>query len=339
MTTYRAWADATPPGSVNPDNSPYTLGLCFAVVEDNCTFTGWWWWAAADVTLGPRLFDTTDGSLVASADGWNVYTAGDGSPQWQYYAAPEPIPLVNGRQYIAGVRQTENKQWYTATTGVMGHDTEVGPLYIPQDTHAYGNNQCPFRADGADAMPNLVYNSSNYWLDVEITQADAGADATGTGGLTLTGAASATVNGAGSAGLSLTGAATAHANATGTGGFTLSAGTAAAITWATGTAGVDLEGTGTTNGYSGTGGLTLTGTGTAHVMATGTGSLFLSGGSAPAECFVTGSGGLTLTGVGHGHAVVISPYTLWNGTYEEPLTMAVWDGTAEQPIVFDHVVQ
>jgi len=187
VATYRLWP-ATSGGSSAGDFMSVDLGVQFRITQPGCTFTGWYWWVASsgqDTTAGNyayRLFSTTNGTsgtLIAGPATPSSLTAG----AWNFLAA-SPVALASGSYYVAVVTYDSSgsgysvgmSYWTTGTVGTSG--ITQGPLYAPPASLALDGAQGTYNEPSTSPyFPAQGITGTNYWIDVQITQASAGAPA------------------------------------------------------------------------------------------------------------------------------------------------------------------
>lgn len=184
MTTYRLFSSTDGPPSAVSYGGPFIAGVAFKVTTGGVWFDGYWWWVCASgQPTSPQKFalwqvyaDAT-GTLVSSA------TATSGaltSGQWNYVPLPTPVPLAAGVAYIAATGFTggfpdTNSQFgggaaYSAgiTNGPLtAYSDQSGTMPAP-----FSVDQGPFSVAGTDptaTMPAYGSDSSNFWMDVQVT--------------------------------------------------------------------------------------------------------------------------------------------------------------------------
>src|ERR1700677_705468 len=194
MGTYRLFSSTNGPASPVSYTGPFEAGVLFCVTS-NCWFEGYWWWVCpAGQSTGPQKFAL-----------WQVYGAGEGNlvpgsvvtsgsltaGQWNYIPLPTPIPLSIGN--VTGVGAAV----YEAATGFSGGFPDTnnqftvgdpyaagitdGPLFAYSDQG--GSAPCPASAtsfqgaygvagrDPSVSMPLIGSNSSNFWMDLQVSDA------------------------------------------------------------------------------------------------------------------------------------------------------------------------
>lgn len=191
MGTYRLFPSTDGPSSPVSYSGPFEAGVLFCLTTTNCWFEGYWWWVCASgqstspqkfalwQVYGPGEGAVIPGSVVTSG----TLTAG----QWNYIPLPAPIQLSIGSVSGAGTAV------YEAATGFSGSfpDTNsqfaagdpyaagitAGPLFGYSDNGASagpptGSFQGAFGVAGTDPSVNMPVqgsNSSNFWIDVQVS--------------------------------------------------------------------------------------------------------------------------------------------------------------------------
>jgi hypothetical protein len=123
------------------------------------------------------LYNSGNGSLVASSTVTSgPLTAG----QWNYVALPAPVPLAIGATYVAATGFTGN---FPITGGQFGSGGPYGGGIVSGPLTAYSDSSgtlaSPFNtgqavfstasADPAASSPVFGYDTSNFWVDVQVT--------------------------------------------------------------------------------------------------------------------------------------------------------------------------
>lgn len=193
MGTYRLFPSTDGPSSPVSYSGPFEAGVLFCTMTTNCWFEGYWWWVCPSgqstapqkfalwQIYGPDAGNLIPGSVVTSG----TLIAG----QWNFIPLPTPIQLSIGNVTGAG------SAVYEAATGFTGSfpDTDSqfatgdpyaagianGPLFAYSDMGASagaptGSFQGAFGVAGTDPSVNLPAqgsNSSNFWLDVQVSDA------------------------------------------------------------------------------------------------------------------------------------------------------------------------
>lgn len=179
MTTYTLFSQSSN-GSYNGDTSAYTLAVQFSVNTTNLEITGIWFYSAATMTVLPSeiALYTTSGTLVTSNSSPSWLTGPGGSSAsagsgWVYAAFSSAQALMQNTNYFGCVYYGGGSPWYSDTrfywsTGTGANGISNGPLSAPnQGNSSAGQN--PFYAGTGLHLPNQQYESSNYWVDVNIT--------------------------------------------------------------------------------------------------------------------------------------------------------------------------
>lgn len=199
MTSYRLFPSASGPSAANTVTGGFTSAVGFAVAGGGLWFTGYWWWCCASgqstAPVACALWS------VASASGGQVVpgstvTSGTLTPgQWNFIPLPAPVQLsptldaastAAGSMYVAAVASTALNSGVPLTSSQFGSGQPLaagvasGPLTAFSDFGASRPppfmNQGLFKSgasviDPAATFPNSQSNSSNFWVDVAISDA------------------------------------------------------------------------------------------------------------------------------------------------------------------------
>lgn len=171
---------ATPPSFGSPnDKNAYTLGVEFQV-SANATLDGMWFYSASPATLLPStiaLYQTTTGGagtlITSNVANWTGLVASG----WVYAAFTSPPAVTTGNSYYGCVfLGVATSYWYGSsanywTTGGPGASgITSGLLFAPNNASAY-NGQDAFFAGTTLTMPSSNFQSTNYWVDPQISVA------------------------------------------------------------------------------------------------------------------------------------------------------------------------
>jgi Domain of unknown function (DUF4082) len=182
--TYRLFPTTDGPSTPVSYSGPFIAGINIGVTSGGCWLAGYWWWVcpsgqstAAQPFALWCLSGLAAGSLIAdSAVTSGTLTAGE----WNYVPLTTPIPLAVGASYVAATGFTgsfpdTNDQF--ASGDLYGNGIVNGPLTAFSEPS--GSLPGPFKTDqgvfsvaGSDpatAMPVYGSESSNFWVDVQVT--------------------------------------------------------------------------------------------------------------------------------------------------------------------------
>ena len=183
MGGYRLFASALGPPKATPYTGSFVAGLAFEVSTSGTWFEGYWWWVCnkGQVT-SPQPFAlwqaySDQGTLISRS---TLRSAPLLAGQWNYVPLTAPLPLAIGVTYVAA---TGLRNGFPSTQNFFGAGDashagiKKGPLFAYSDQSGkhpaqFSISQCPFRSDSSDPtarMPAYGFDSSNYWLDVQIT--------------------------------------------------------------------------------------------------------------------------------------------------------------------------
>lgn len=196
MTSYRLFPATNGPASPSAYAGPFLCGVMFEVTAGGLWLEGYWLWVpgtGGDTVSRPfALWNVTGngtGTLISAATvaASGTLTAG----QWNYVPLPSPVQLSLGTTYNACTGWTAVNGFPDSNTtsdaancyGTGGHTAGItnGPLHAFSDTaggggtspEPYGNVQGVFSStsgtDPTAAMPAGGSNSSNFWIDLQVT--------------------------------------------------------------------------------------------------------------------------------------------------------------------------
>ena len=182
--TFRLFPSTNGPSTAASYSGPYLAGVLFEVTSGGTLLEGYWWWVceAGQSTAAQKfalwqLYNTGAGTLVATA----TTTSTALSPgQWNYVPLTTPVPLAIGATYMVA---TGLSNGFPVTTDQFGSGEPYaagivnGPLTAFSDLSGsnpapFGLNQCLFSTLAADpsvGMPLESYESSNLWMDLQVT--------------------------------------------------------------------------------------------------------------------------------------------------------------------------
>lgn len=189
MSVYTLFGQPASPASLSFDGATYTLALQFAVTTSDCLLTGIWWYSAPGANFLPStigLYQVSNFNLIDSETASWAGSAGSG---WVKASFTNPIALTASTQYKACVfsGSSNTGNWYSATnhywdTGAGGSGLTNGPLTAPNSASTNTGQDSYYQAQ-AFSYPSTSFESSNYWVDVEITTTGGGGGGTSGGGV------------------------------------------------------------------------------------------------------------------------------------------------------------
>jgi hypothetical protein len=206
MAVLTLWGQGT--GGVGPaansDPGAYTLGITWKWTSsgsDTATATGVWFFSGTGAATLPgtiALYDYAGGGLIHSeAASWKTGPGGSaaspGGATWVYAAFASPPSLTSAKYYITCVLNaaTGGNPWYTSYSnfwvapGPGQNGLANGELNAPNNSTAGGQDR--FNSGTALTYPASSFNSTNYWIDPEITTSPGGATVTGSAALSSPG--------------------------------------------------------------------------------------------------------------------------------------------------------
>jgi hypothetical protein len=182
--TYRLFATTNGPATPASYSGSIVCGVITAVTSGACWLDGYWWWVcpSGQSTAAQQfalwcLYNATSGSLVATSTVTSgTLTAG----QWNYVALPTPVPLAIGATYVAATGFTGN---FPVTGNQFGSGDPYGGGIVSGPLTAYSDSSgtlpSPFStaqavfstasADPTATAPVYGYETSNFWVDVQVT--------------------------------------------------------------------------------------------------------------------------------------------------------------------------
>lgn len=183
MPNYSIWSQATAgmPG-VAADTNTTDLGTEFFVTTTTCTLTGYWWWlpaggATASVTF--RLWSVTTSTTGSLVSGSQVSSGTLTAGQWNFTALTPAVTLTQNQRYRASVTYTGAANHYGVTSAYFssgGGASNIvnGSLTCPSGTNATGALQGTFNEPSTAGFPSSSFTSSNYWIDIQVTDSSGG---------------------------------------------------------------------------------------------------------------------------------------------------------------------
>lgn len=185
MTSYTLFGQPASPATLTADTAPYTMGVQFSVSQP-ATLTAIWFHSAAGAATLPvtiALYAVSGASLVHSegTGGAPVTWSGAAGSGWARAAFASPPPLTASTNYKGCIFHADPSNFYSTTSGYWtsggggAGGIANGPLSAPDNAGA-AQGQDTFDNSGALGYPLSAFNSSNYWVDVEITTAGGAAE-------------------------------------------------------------------------------------------------------------------------------------------------------------------
>ena len=155
----------------------------FEITTGGCWLDGFWWWVcpSGQSTAAQKfalwcVYNTDEATLVATA---TVTSSTLNAGQWNYVPLTVPVPLSIGATYVACTALSND---FPITSDQFGPGQPYaagivnGPLTAFSDLSGslpshFGMNQGLFGVAGSDptvSLPEDAYQSSNFWIDVQI---------------------------------------------------------------------------------------------------------------------------------------------------------------------------
>jgi hypothetical protein len=168
--------------NVQPDTTPFTLGVQFSVSQ-TCSLNGIWFLTPAGGT-GVTMPDTcviynadTTAQVAGTLNTSPTWTGAPvGSGGWAKCAYNGAVTLVPGIHYYSCVFNADagagewfagNGSFWTTGGGGAGGITN-GPLSAPNNAGSV-TGQAPFNSAAVLSVPNTSFNSYDWGVDVEVT--------------------------------------------------------------------------------------------------------------------------------------------------------------------------
>ena len=190
----------TGPSTPTSYSGNYLAGVAWQVTQANMWLQGYWWWVCnSGQQTGPQKFalwqPVTAGTAIL-IPGSVVTSGGLLAGQWNYVPLAAPIPLtISGTTVFQGSSPYIAATGYVSATGFPETDNQFGsgqpytngivngPLVGYSDgTAGSASNLVPVAsvgqglfatssADPAAACPFGVFNSANFWMDIQVSDA------------------------------------------------------------------------------------------------------------------------------------------------------------------------
>jgi hypothetical protein len=172
VTLYQIWPAASGPGSASPDVSGENLGTELYVTTTGLSAVGLRFWRADTSITGPivgRLYAVTDATTGTAVPGTDVTWTVSGTG-WLSAAFAAPVPLTANQRYRAvgnfPANYSATSHYWDSGDGAAGLTN--GPLVAPNTGAATGGDQGSFVGGGSLAFPVNSFNSTAYWVDVDV---------------------------------------------------------------------------------------------------------------------------------------------------------------------------
>lgn len=179
MAVLRLWPATNGPAAATVDADNYTLGTEF-YVTGSAQFTGWYFWCNTASTVTFSLYQVNSdvsGTLIGQVSNVNLAAP---LGEWKYQALAIPVNLTINQRYRACVSSTTNNfysstsQYWNTGPGSAGITNDI--LSAPNLANATGGDQGSFVTGGTPAFPTNGFNSTNYWIDPEVSTTDSAMD-------------------------------------------------------------------------------------------------------------------------------------------------------------------
>jgi hypothetical protein len=143
---------AVPATASFPDANPIEVGVKF--FADSPGYVDGVRFYKGSSNTGPHLGNlwTSSGQLLASATFTNETASG-----WQSVTFATPVPVLANTVYVASYHTTVG--FYSVTSGYFTQQVNSGPLHALAGVNGVFNY-------GATQFPNMTFNDTNYWADV-----------------------------------------------------------------------------------------------------------------------------------------------------------------------------
>lgn len=180
MTVYTLFGQPAAPAALTVDGASYTMGMQFAVSAP-AALTGIWFFSppgATDLPRGCCIYQITGvntGAQVAGTVADPASWSGPAGSGWVKATFDGSVTLTPGNNYRVCILHVGAGNFYGTTsaywsTGPGSGGITSGILSAPAAAAADGANQDAFITNVVGlTYPNTSFNSSNYWIDVEVT--------------------------------------------------------------------------------------------------------------------------------------------------------------------------
>jgi Domain of unknown function (DUF4082) len=167
-------------GTLQADNTGYTLGMQFSV-DTPVPLTGIWWYSASGAGGLPTtcaIWTVLSATIVTGTENTSPSWSGAVGSGWVKCPYNGSVTLQANTSYMVTVYYAGGSHWYSGTSNYWasgnpgGSGIDSGPLNAPSAANS-NVGQDSFHTE-AFAFPNGNYQSSNYWVDVEVTTVSAG---------------------------------------------------------------------------------------------------------------------------------------------------------------------
>jgi Domain of unknown function (DUF4082)/Bacterial Ig-like domain/Bacterial Ig domain len=162
---------ATPANPIENDGAAVELGMKFRS-DSNGNITGVRFYKGGPANGGTHLgrLWTSTGTLLGS-----VTFTGETTSGWQQALFQTPIPITANTTYVVSYFAPQGN--YAADSGYFASSgVDNSPLHAFSNAVAGGNGVYLYGSAGG--FPTFTFQSSNYWVDVVFTPAQAGPDTT-----------------------------------------------------------------------------------------------------------------------------------------------------------------
>jgi hypothetical protein len=182
MTVYTLFGQPASPAALTSDTGDYTMGMQFTLSQA-APLTGIWFNSAAGAGALPaacciyQITGTNTGSQVTGTVNNSPSWSGAAGSGWVKCTYPGTTTLAASTNYRVCVFYGGGANWYSTTanywsSGPGSGGLASGIISAPAAASADGGNQDAFKNPSAAlGYPTSSFNSSNYWIDVEVTTA------------------------------------------------------------------------------------------------------------------------------------------------------------------------
>lgn len=185
MTVYTVFGQSGG-ATVASDTATYTMGMMFSL-SSSAALTGIWFNSPSGATVLPveclieSVTGNGNGAIVSGTDNTSPSWSGAAGSGWIKCSYPGTTTLLASTNYKVCVRTAGGGNFYGATahywdTGTGSGGITNGIITAPNNATAQANDgggagygQDTFNGSATLAYPGSSFNSSNYWIDVEVT--------------------------------------------------------------------------------------------------------------------------------------------------------------------------
>ena len=162
-------------GTASDSANQFTLAMQFSLSQ-NAGLTGIWWYSPNNATIIPTqcgIFSVANQALIAS--NLNPTWSGSAGAGWIKCSFDGVFQLVAGNNYQVAIYTPNVQGFYAATAnywrsgGIGANGLTSGIITAPNNNVADVGQDSFIASGGGLNYPTDTFQSTNYWLDVEVT--------------------------------------------------------------------------------------------------------------------------------------------------------------------------